>query len=232
VEFWSKHRAAMDAMKVEKDIPKAIYLFREALALNPQHEDAHYYLGQCLAREGDVPGALAQLQELTRLNPQSHRGYQQWGTLRAIFAASDADLAAAEKSLEKAHALNPEETGALLVLGEIALLRGDPNQANTRLTAACRTNPRAVGGFYLCAYLAWKLGDRARAQELLTQTRQALGKEWQPKGTTSEGDVKQKWHVDSTPLSRYWERWDGAADPDKTFAALDARLSQPQPVAR
>ncbi|MBU6400184.1 MAG: tetratricopeptide repeat protein, partial [Verrucomicrobia bacterium] len=225
VDFWAKHRAAVNAMKVENNLPKAIKLFREALALNPQHEDAHYYLGQCLAREGDVPGALDQLAALTRINPQSHRGYQQWGTLRAIFATSDADLAAAETSLQKAHALNPEETGALLVLGEVALLRGNPTVANERLTAACQTNPRAVGGFFLRGYLAWKRGDHAQARRLLEATRQALGKEWVPKGATAEGDVKQKWHVESTPLSTFWERWNGALEPDQAFAALDARLT-------
>ncbi|MHB8520796.1 MAG: FG-GAP-like repeat-containing protein [Limisphaerales bacterium] len=226
VDFWNKHRAAINAMKVEQDIPKAIQLFRAALALNPQHEDAHYYLGQCLAREGDTAGALAQLEELTRISPQSHRGYQQWGTLRAIFSTSDADLAAAEKSLEKAHALNPEETGALLVLGEVALLRHDPALAEQRLTAACRTNPRAAGGFFLRAYLAWKRGEGDQARALLAETRQALGKEWVPKGATAEGDVKQKWHVESTPLSPFWEHWDGAPDPGKAFAALDARLAR------
>src|SRR5262249_32301463 len=99
VEFWERLRAAMNAAKVEKDTSKAIRLFHAALELDPDHEDAHYYLGQCLAAEGDVEGALAQFEELTRINPQSHRGFQQWGVVRACNANSDADLAAAEKSL-------------------------------------------------------------------------------------------------------------------------------------
>ena len=224
VEFWAKERAAMNAMKVEKDNGKAIALFREALALNPNHEDSRYYLGLCLAHQNDPDGALAQLDELKRINPQSHRAWQQSGVLRATFAKTDADLLAAEKSLERAHALNPEETGALLVLGEISLMRADHAKADQQLAAACRTNPKAVGGFFLRAYLAWKAGDDSGASRLLESARGALGKDWQPLGATSEGDVKQKQHVEATPLTPFWESWDGTTNPKRSFAKLESFL--------
>ncbi len=225
VEFWKRQRAAMDAMKLEKDNDKAVRLFREALELDPNHEDSRYYLGQCLAGQGDVPGALHELGELTRINPSSHRGFQQWGVIRALSAKSDAELAAAEQSLATAHALNPEETGALMVMGEVALLRGNAPKADERLTAVCRTNPKAVGAFFLRGYIAWKRGDAAQAADLLQETRQALGKDWQPKGTTAEGDVTKKQHVETSPLSRFWLTWDGGMSPDKAFSALSAHLA-------
>ena len=224
LDFWTRQRAAMNAMKVEKDNTKAIPLFREALALDPAHEDSLYYLATCLASQGDTDGALAQLAELKRLNSQGQRAFAQWGTLRAISAKSPADLQAAEESLARAHAINPEETGALLVLGEVALLRGDTKLADERLAAACRTNPKAVGGFFLRGYLAWKRGDKIAATKLLEDTRTALGKEWQPKGATSEGDVKQKQHVEKTPLTHFWEGWDGGSDCERSFNALEAAL--------
>jgi TolA-binding protein len=96
LEFWENLRTAMNAMKIEKAYPKAIRLFRAALTLDPKHEDARYYLGQCLASEGNMPGALEQFEELTYLNPHSHRGFQQWGVARACSATSAADLVAAE----------------------------------------------------------------------------------------------------------------------------------------
>jgi tetratricopeptide (TPR) repeat protein len=224
LDFWTRQRAAMNAMKVEKDNRKAIPLFREALALNPGHEDSLYYLATCLASQGDVDGALVLLTELKRISPQSQRAFAQWGILRAISAKSPADLKAAEESLARAHAINPEETGALLVLGEVALLRGDTRLADERFTAACRTNPKAVGGFFLRGYLAWKRGDKTDATRFLEDTHTALGKEWQPKGTTSEGDVKQKQHVEKSPLSHFWEGWDGVVDSDCSFSALDRYL--------
>ncbi|HET7102938.1 MAG TPA: CRTAC1 family protein, partial [Terracidiphilus sp.] len=43
-QFWAKQHAAMDAMKRDLDYPRAASLFREALAINPNHEDSRYYL--------------------------------------------------------------------------------------------------------------------------------------------------------------------------------------------
>ncbi|HVR71123.1 MAG TPA: hypothetical protein VMT87_09800, partial [Vicinamibacteria bacterium] len=98
--FWAAHRAAMHALKFERDHGKAAGLFRRALALNP---------------------------------------------------------------------------GALLLLGEIALLRGDEVAATERLEAVCRTNPRAAGGLFLLGYLRWRQGDSAGARDRLRQARAALG---------------------------------------------------------
>ncbi len=224
MDFWKAQRAAMDAMKVRRNNAEAIRRFREAIALDPLHEDSRYYLGLCLASEGDTPAALAALEELQRLNPQSHRAWQQWGVIRAIHAQADADLDAAEHALRQAQSINPEETGALLVLGEVALLRGDLTLAERRLSDATRTNPRAAGGFFLRGYVAWKRGDEAAARQLLEQTRTALGPEWTPKGSTSEGDVTRKQHVEKTPLAAHWEGWDGIVDPARTYRGLEASL--------
>jgi tetratricopeptide (TPR) repeat protein len=220
LEFWRTFREAMNAVKVERNNSKAIGLFRAALALDPKHEDSKYYLGQCLAAEGDSEGALAEFKELTRINPQSHRGYQQWGVVRACSARSDADLAAAEQSLERAHALNPEETGALLVLAEVSLMRADFGQADSRLKAVCQTNARSSAALFLRGFLAWQRGDRAGGCALLKEARQALGKDWQPPGATAEGDVKAKQHVESAPLAYYRNHWNGEADPDTAFFSL------------
>jgi len=222
----------MEAMKIEKNVPKAIRFFCTALELNPDHEDSRYYLGNCLAMQGDWTGALAQLQALTRLNPQSHRGHSQWGIIRALSAQSDEELAAAEGSLETAHRLNPEETGALLVLAEVSLLRGRREQADAQLANACRTNPKAVGGFFLRAYLAWKSGQTGTAENLLATAQNARGKDWIPRGSTAEGDVKQRWHADTTPLSRFWEEWDGTLNITNAFARLDERLRESSQVSR
>lgn len=224
VAFWDRHRAAMQALKVERDLPKATRLFRAALALDPSHEDAHYYLGDCLASQGDVAGALAEYAELTRLNPQSQRGYSRWGTLRAMTAASARDLAAADEALDKAHRLNPEETGALLALGEVALLGGRDRLAADRLGDACRTNPRAAGGLFLLGYLQWKKGDAAGAVRRLEAAREALGPDWKPSGATAEGDAAAKHYTESTPLARFWAAWNGDAAPATAYADLDAYL--------
>jgi tetratricopeptide (TPR) repeat protein len=227
VEFWKRQRAAVRAMKVQQDLPRAIALFRGALELDPEHEDSIYYLANCLATAGKTGEALALLERLARINPQSHRAHRQSGVLRAMSGGSEADLEAAESSLQAALAINPEETGALLALGEIALMRGDVDGADRQLTWACGSNPRAVGGFFLRGYLAWKRGDADTAVALLAQAREALGEEWVPEGMTAEGDVQRRMHDDATPLSCFWQRWDGSADPDEAFLALGRYLENP-----
>jgi hypothetical protein len=71
-QFWEKQHAAMDAMKREQNYPKAIELFREALVMNPVHEDSHYYLANCLAASGDVRGAIVELDALARSNAKAN----------------------------------------------------------------------------------------------------------------------------------------------------------------
>jgi tetratricopeptide (TPR) repeat protein len=224
VEFWERQRAAMHAMKVDGDCAAAIPHFRAALAIKPEHEDSLYYLANCLATQGDLSGAGRTLEQLTRINPSSHRAHARLGVLRALTAATPEDLAEATALLERAVAINPEETGALLALGEVFLLRGDPSAAEQRLSLANRTNPKAAGGYFLRAYIAWKQGDAARSRELLSRARGALGPEWKPKGMTSEGDVRAVLHEEKTPLSRFWESWDGTSDPALAFSGLDRYL--------
>jgi tetratricopeptide (TPR) repeat protein len=123
--FWERQHAAMDAMKRDRDMAKAAGLFREALAINPNHEDSRYYLANCLAAQGDVTGAIAELKTLAQINPQSHRAFQCEGELLASSASSRAGLATARSPLAEALRLNPEETGALVLLGEVDLALGD-----------------------------------------------------------------------------------------------------------
>jgi tetratricopeptide (TPR) repeat protein len=224
IEFWRIQRGAMNAMKIDKDTPTAISLFRQALAIDPKHEDSLYYLGLCLAETGDASGALVQLGELKRINPSSHRAWQQWGIIQASAAQNPAELESAAVALERAHSLNPEETGALLALGEVLLMENELAGAEQRLAAGCMTNPKAVNGFFLRAYIAWKHGDVATATSLLEKARAALGPDWQPKGATSEGDVKRKQHVEATPLSRFVDEWDGVCAPARAFVRLDPFL--------
>ncbi|HVS04528.1 MAG TPA: FG-GAP-like repeat-containing protein [Thermoanaerobaculia bacterium] len=221
VAFWAAQRAGMDAMKRDGDLSSAVRHFRQALALDPAHEDSRYYLGTSLWALGEQDAALEQLTELTRRSPMSHRGHRQWAIYRALASRGEADLAAAARAAEHALAINGEETGSLLLLGELALLHGDAAEADRRLALACRTNPRAVGGFYLRAFLAWRSGDADGARELLTAARAARGEEWKPAGAVAEGDVAVTMHRDETPLSVFWEGWDGgAADLDAAFSGL------------
>ncbi len=224
VGFWARHKSAMDALKVEKDPKKAAALFREALAIDPSHEDARYYLATALAALGDTEAALQEYDRMNRANPRSHRSLVGWGRLRAQTHRSGEDLAAAEETLTAAHRVNPEETGVLFTLGEVALMRGRDDAAQRHLAAVVQANARSVGALFLLGYLRWKSGDLAHAREYLERARAALGPEWKPAGSTAEGDVARAARPDTTPLSGFWEQWDGTSRPDTAYAGLGRYL--------
>lgn len=60
---------------------------------------------------------------------------------------------------------------------------------------------------------------------LLGEARQARGKDWQPRGSTSEGDVRRKQHTETAPLSGAWEEWNGADDPAAACTGIARRLA-------
>lgn len=224
VAFWDRHRAAMHALKSENNPAKAAGLFEQALAIDPTHEDARFYLATALAAQGNTDGALQQYDRMNRTNARSHRSLTGWARLRALTSRGPADLAAAEEALNRAHDLNPEETGALVMLGEIALMRGQRTVAERRLKAVVQANARAAGALFLLGYVRWKANDAEHAREYLELARTALGPEWKPAGSTAEGDVAVTVSHAATLLSRFWDQWDGAARPSPSYTSLDAYL--------
>lgn len=224
VQFWTMQHAAMDAMKRDGDFAKAAALFREALALNPNHEDSHYYLANCLVALGQIPAAVAELDALTRINPQNHRAYQRKGELLGAAATSRSQLKAAQQALESALRLNSEETGTLTLLGEVALAEGDSSGAEARFGHVCQANPRAASAWFFRGYLAWKRGDQKTATAMLQSAHKALGPDWKPSGSVLEGDVRQRMFSEAGFLGVFAQRWDGTANPASAYAQLDAYL--------
>jgi len=225
-EFWRLHRAAMDAMKVDGDLRRAIDLFEQALGLDPVHEGSLYYLANCRAETGDIEGALAGLDTLIRINPRSQRAHKRWGTLRATNAGEPSDLDAAVTALERASAINPEETGVSLVLGEVLLMRGDAAGARQRLEWVVRSNPQSGEAYFVLACLAWIGGDTALAIDRLERAAGARNEDWKPPGVVAEGEVLRKAHVESTPFEDLYDRWDGTPDPERALGPLLARLGR------
>jgi len=224
VEFWNKQHAAMDAMKRERNFAKAIAFFREALAINPSHEDSHYYLANCFAAIGDIPSAIAELDTLARINPQNHRAFQREGELLAASASSRRQMSRARQALDAALHLNSEETGTLVLLGQVALAQGDLDVAEQNLTHACQANARAANAWFLRGYIAWKNGDSQQAIAMLSAARNARGPDFKPAGAVLEGDVRRMMYSESGFLTLFERQWDGAPDPKRAYAQLDAYL--------
>jgi len=212
----------MDAMKREHDFAKAIALFREALVINPNHEDSHYYLANCLAASGDVSTAFGELDTLARINPQNHRAFQRKGELLAVSANSRGQLEQAREPLNAALRLNSEETGTLLLLAEVELTLGNFSAAQKHLAHVCQANPRAMNAWFLRGYIAWKQHDKHETVAMLEATRTARGRDWKPAGSVAEGDVHQRMFRESGFLNVFEEQWNGSMDADNVYGPLDA----------
>ena len=222
--FWTKQHAAMDAMKREKDCGKAVPLFREALAINPQHEDSHYYLANCLATLGDVTEAVSELDVLIRINPQNHRAFQRKGELLAASASSRMQLEEARVALNSALALNSEETGTLVLLGEVLLAEGKTTEAEQNFAHACLANPHSATAWFLRGYIAWNRHDEKQAHTMLAAVSTARGPDWKPAGSVLEGDVRQHMYRDAGFLNIFEQRWKGTGNLAQAYGQLNDYL--------
>jgi tetratricopeptide (TPR) repeat protein len=189
-EFWAIYARASEARSAGR-LDEAVQLYTQALTLNPAHEDALYYLGNCHLERRQFTQALDAYQRLVALNPSgSSRAHMQLGSIRASLepgAPVDLDEAAAHFQ----HALDVDpESGALLGLAEVALLEGKRSEAERLLAQVERDNPMSVAAPYLRGYLAFERGAGDTAWTLFSEAvaRGVLkkgGVKW-----TEEGDVK------------------------------------------
>ncbi|MFT5090003.1 MAG: tetratricopeptide (TPR) repeat protein [Candidatus Latescibacterota bacterium] len=166
-QFWLFYRQATQ-LRVQGHWQRALPIFRQALALDPTHEDGLYYLGNALFETGHYTEAASHWEQLISVNPRSTRAHLRLGSLfSSTLAGAPFDLERAEREVRTALAMNKEESGTVLKLGEILLLKGDIAGAQTQFAAASRTNARSSAAFYLLGYTHWQTGNRQEALALL-----------------------------------------------------------------
>jgi len=198
--FWEKLRAATQA-RLRPDYASAARLYEEALSLEPGHEDALYYLGQCRRELGRPAEARGAFERLVDVNPTSARGHLALGALLASpDPAEPMDLAEAEAQLRRAHEINGEETGPMVRLGEVLLVAGRAGEARQWFEAALKTNPKSVEAAFLAGFAAWD-GGPGEVERLARRVREAARVEAPVKGVLSEGDRKDEKRVAVPPLA-------------------------------
>jgi tetratricopeptide (TPR) repeat protein len=191
-QFWALSREA-GSLFSQGEWSEAAAVFDKMSALDPSHEDALYYRGNCLLELGHYAEALASWERLRTLNPESSRAWVQIGLVHTI-AGSGAlyDLQAAAAAFETAHHINRESSGPLELWGEAAVALGDLDAAEKILASAYAMNPRATSALYLGGYIAWKRGDESRALELLQGAKRSLAVQAPVRGVLGEGDVRSE----------------------------------------
>ena len=223
--FWEELRAATDA-RMRRDCAAAATLYEQALARDPRHEDALYYLGQCRRELGQPAAARAAFERLLGVNPQSSRAHLALGALLASPDASEPmDLAGAEAHLRRAHAINGEETGPVVRLGEVLLVSGRVREAGESFEAALRTNPKSVEAAFLAGYVAWDVGGHDLAPRARAVAR-AARIDAPVKGVLNEGDRRDAKRVAAPPL----ESPLGRLLFGEPIAALRERAAARQPI--
>jgi len=189
-EFWQLYRSATQH-RTAGNLEAAATEYDQALELNPDHEDALYYSGSMLFELGRFREAEEAWRHLIEVNPGANRGFSRLGDLYFCFEqANFFDLAAAQQMFQRAAEINIQETGPLLRLGEIALVRGDKDRAVESLNAVTAANFKSVPAYFFKGYLAWQDGDLVEAEQ---QFRRAVGyyhSADSARSVSSEGDTK------------------------------------------
>ena len=167
--FWTIYRQAT-ADRLAGRLEVAAEGYRQAIQLNDQHEDGLYYLGNVYVALDSFQEAESSWLRLIELNGNSARTLSQLGSLYLCLEdRSRFDLDAAEKAFQRAHEINREETGPLLRLGEVALLRGDWSEATRYFEAVTGSNYSSVEAYFFGGFAAWKNRNPEKAAEWLRQ---------------------------------------------------------------
>ena len=187
-EFWAVYREAT-AQRIAGQTSAALQTYARALELNPVHEDALYYAGSMRLELGDFDGAASHWRQLLSVNPSSARTHSQLGALfQCLDRGAPFQLDSAEWHLRRAHELNKEETGPLVRLGEVALMRGDASSARRHFTAVLATHPGNGPAHFYTGYLIRKTDPAGAREELRRATSAAPAA---VAGASNEGDTKR-----------------------------------------
>lgn len=190
-EFWEVYRQATD-YRVAGDARRAAESYARALELDPQHEDALYYLGNMYLELGGYREAQAAWEHLVLVNPGSSRAHSRLGDLHfCLEPGAPVDLTRAETEFRRAHQINQEETGPVLRLGEIALVRGNLTGARYFLDAVIGANPGSVEAHFLKGYVAWRGKDLSQASALFARAVELARPPEPVGGVPGEGDTKR-----------------------------------------
>jgi tetratricopeptide (TPR) repeat protein len=190
MRFWEVYNRATNLMR-GGEWSEAADGYREALAIDPRHEDGLYYLGNVLFELSRYDDAVAAWRRLTRVNPLSTRAHLQLGAIHSCGAeGAPFDLEVAEREFQRALEINKEETGPVLKLGEVCLLAGQDQRALSYLNTALQSNAKSVEAHYLIGYVEWRRGERGRALDALRDA-VASSKIKRPKAQPlGEGDTR------------------------------------------
>jgi tetratricopeptide (TPR) repeat protein len=211
-QFWDVYRQASQR-RAAGELEAAIALYQNALKLKPDHEDSLYYAGNCYFELGRYQEAIAANERLIAANPLgSSRGYMQLGLIYSCLEpGAPFDLEKAGHFFDQSLKVDPD-SGALLGIGEVALLAGQWQKAWDSFKSDNADNAMSMASPYLLGYLCWRKGEREEAWRWfrLSVSRGELKKpaiKWTEEGNV-KADPELRWQAlaRQSALGKYWLR--------------------------
>jgi len=230
--FWTMYRGAQQA-RLADDLVYAKAGYEAALALDPDHEDAYYYLGQASLDLGDFAGAGRAWRMLVERAPSYGRAHSELGRLYLCAEpGAPTDARRAWQEFDAAHTIYPEQIGSLVDLALAELVLGDRTQAGERLTDVLNTDGGNVPALYLLGYLAFVEEDDDEAGRLFAlATGEVATVVSAPADASAEGDTHGSGPMTATRrhCGSLREAWDDAVSGStggmaQSYTAFSERL--------
>ena len=189
-DFWISYRLATKK-RVAGDFNEAIASYRQALALNDQHEDALYYLGNMYLELKQYGEAEKTWEELLVVNPASSRAHYQLGNLYMQWENIDYfDLNLAEKKFKKVLDINSDFLQPVLLLGQICLIKGKTEEAKKHFSTVISSNDKSIESHLLSGFIYWKQHDDDKALSFFNKAVEYASAEKKKLSHSGEGDTK------------------------------------------
>lgn len=188
-QFWTTLRQANQA-RLDGRTEDAISAYRKSLLLDPNHEEALFYLGVSLEQAGRYTDAVSTYERLITRNPSSGRALSQLAELLLTpLPGAPPDFGRAESLIRRLLEANQEQAGPFLLLGRLELNRGDWPAAMKNFLLAAHSG--AQEGYAWAGYTAYVQGDHDAAVEYCRQPLELQRREraMAGSGVRAEGDV-------------------------------------------
>jgi tetratricopeptide (TPR) repeat protein len=136
---------------------------QHAISLDSNLYQAHYLLGNVLAKVNEADGAVAEYRKAIELAPDQPRTYFQL----ALVLRAKQDDAGEQRTLEQALAADSHYAPAQCEMGRILLEGHHPSDAVNHLNTAIEANPRLEEGYFLLARAYAQMGEKDKSDQMV-----------------------------------------------------------------
>lgn len=187
--FWEAYNQA-NTFRTQGEFARGVAAYREALRLNPAHEDSLYYLGTCLEELGAYAQAAESFRHLLSINPSSGRALGELGnTLSLPAPGASVDYEQARQAFLQNIQINREQAGPFVRLGMMELDQGHWEAALEKFRVAAGFG--SPDGNFWVGYTLFLQKQYPAAVPYFRKVLDAYGRERKiaGRGVLSEGDV-------------------------------------------